>query len=132
MQSYVHNLPKPEQPSAQERTSADTKTVEGLIKDKLSVTDVKICKVLRLGKYKEKARRSLLVVFDDEKTKWTCLRHASRLKDDAVFQKVYLSPDLTPQERRELLMELKRRREEGEKDIMIRHGCIVKKINTDN
>ena len=70
----VHNLPEPEQPSAQERTSADTKTVEGLIKDKLSVTDVKICKVLRLDKYKEKARRSLLVVFDDEKMKWTCLR----------------------------------------------------------
>jgi len=47
-----------------------------------------------------------------------------------VFQKVYLSPDLTPQERkenRELLMELKRRREEGEKDIMIRRGRIVKK-----
>ena len=128
----VHNLPEPEQPSAQERTSADTKTVKGY---KLSVTDVKICKVLRLDKYKEKARRSLLVVFDDEKTKWTCLRRASRLKDDAVFQKVYLSPDLTPQERkenRELLMELKRRREEGEKDIMIRRGRIVKKINTDN
>ena len=125
----VHNLPEPEQPSAQERTSADTKTVEGLIKDKLSVTDVK---VLRL---EEKARRSLLVVFDDEKTKWTCLRCASRLKDDAVFQKVYISPDLTPQERkenRELLMELKRRREEGEKDIMIRRDRIVKKINTDN
>jgi len=29
-------------------------------------------------------------------------------------------------------MELKRRREEGEKDIMIRPGRIVKKINTDN
>jgi len=83
----VHNLPEPEQPSAQERTSANTKTVEGLIKGKLSVTDVKICKVLRLGKCKEKARQSLLVVFDDEKTKSTCLRRASRLKDDAVFQK---------------------------------------------
>ena len=113
----------------------ETKTEEGVIKDKLSVTDVKICKVLRLGKYKEKAQRSLLVVFDDEKTKWTCLRHASKLKDDVVFQKVYLSPDLTPQERkenRELLMELKQCREEGEKDIMIRRGRIVKKINTDN
>ena len=73
--------------------------------------------------------------FDDEKMKWTCLRRASRLKDDAVFQKLYLSPDLTPQERKEnrvLLMELKWRREEGEKDIMIRRGRIVKKINTDN
>jgi len=30
------------------------------------------------------------------------------------------------------IMELKWRREEGEKDIMIRCGCIVKKINTDN
>jgi len=28
-----------------------------------------------------------LVVFDDEKMKWTCLRRVSRLKDDAMFQK---------------------------------------------
>jgi len=87
----VHNLPEPEQPSAQERTSADTKTVKGLIKDKLSVTDVKICKVLRLGKYKEKAPRSLLIVFDDENTKRTCLRHSLDLKMMLCFKKfIYL------------------------------------------
>ena len=44
----VHNLPEPVQSSVQ---SADTKTIEELIKDKLSVSDAKICKVLRLGKH---------------------------------------------------------------------------------
>ena len=40
-----------------------------------------------------------------------------------MLQKVYLSPDLTLQERkenRELFMELEHRREESEKNIMIR------------
>ena len=52
-----------------------------------------------------RAWRSLLVVEDDKMTKWTCLKCASRLK---------------------------RHREEFEKGIMIRHSCIVKKIDTDN
>ena len=45
----------------------------------ISVTDVKIYKMLRLAKYKEKAQHCLLFVF-------------KRLKDDVMFQKVYLSP----------------------------------------
>ena len=44
--------------------------------------------MLRLGN----TRRSLLVVVDDEKTKWTCLRHTSSLKDDALFQKFFYPP----------------------------------------
>jgi len=38
----VYNLPEPVQSYDQERISADTKTVERMIKDKLSVSDVKI------------------------------------------------------------------------------------------
>jgi len=62
--------------------------------------------VLGLGECKEKAWWSLLVVENDEKTKWTCLRGAYTLEDDAMFKKVYLSPDLALQERKEPLMEL--------------------------
>ena len=126
----IHNLPEPELSSAQERVSADTKTVEALLKDKLSISDPKICKVLRLGKHKSDRSRSVLIVFDDEKTKWTCLKHAPRLRNDPAFQRVYLSPDLTVQERKErrkLLTELKNRKEKGEKDIIIRHGRVVKR-----
>ena len=35
-----------------------------------------------------------LVTANDERTKWTCLKRAPRLKIDPAFQKVYLSPDL--------------------------------------
>ena len=52
-----------------EGVSADTITVEGLIKDKLSVSDAKIYKVLRFDKHRENATRSIVVVVDDEHTK---------------------------------------------------------------
>jgi len=37
-----HNLPEPSTSSVQEEIRADTKTTEGIIKDKLSISDVKI------------------------------------------------------------------------------------------
>ena len=49
-----------------EGISADTKR---LIKDKLSVSDAKIYKVLRFGKHRENAPRSIVVVVTDERTK---------------------------------------------------------------
>ena len=42
--------------------------------------------MLRVGN----TMRSLLVAVDDEKTKWTCLRRTSRLKDDALFQSFFI------------------------------------------
>jgi len=56
----VYNLPEPVQFYDQERISADTKTVERMIKDKLSVSDVKISKVIRLGKCRENTPRPVL------------------------------------------------------------------------
>ena len=56
-----------------------------------------------------------------------CLKHAVKLGNDLTF---HLSPDLTLQdrkERRKLLTELKNRKEKGVKDIIIRHGHIVKR-----
>ena len=52
MQSFESYLPEPVQTSI---LCADTKAIEGIIKDKLSVSDTKICKVLRLGKRTENA-----------------------------------------------------------------------------
>ena len=50
-------------------------------------------------------------------------------------KKIYINPDYTPKQReqnKELRAEMKRRMEEGEEDLTIRHGKIVvwKKVNT--
>jgi len=71
-----------------------------------------------------------LVTVNDERSKWACLKYAPRLKNDPIFRKTFLSPDLSLKERianKKLYLELKSRREKGEKNIIIRHGHIVKK-----
>jgi len=67
----VRTLPKSVEYADQERTSTDTSTVERMIKDKLSVSDVKISKTIWLGKCRDNTPRSVLFVFDYEKTKCT-------------------------------------------------------------
>ena len=44
----IHNLPEPKESSNKVRASNDAKTVERMIKEKVSVSDVKISKVIRL------------------------------------------------------------------------------------
>jgi len=75
--------------SVQEGICADTKTTEAIVKDMLSIVDVKICKVIRLGNCRENSSRLLLVTVDGKRSKWACLKHASRLKNDPIFQKVF-------------------------------------------
>jgi len=87
-------------------------------------------KVTRLGKCKENAHGSLLVTMDSEKSKWRCLGQAKILGNDATFKRVHFAFDLTAREResnKRLYLELKGRKEKGEKDLIIKNGRIVKR-----
>jgi len=77
----IHNLPESKQ-------SAD---VENIVHDKLLISDSQVMKVTRIGKHKENAHRSLLVILDSEKSKWSCLRQAPKLRNDTTFKRVYLA-----------------------------------------
>ena len=49
-----------------------------------------------------------------------CLKRAPRLRNDPIYKE--------RKEKKKLVNELKNRKEKGEKDIIIRHGHIVKII----
>ena len=62
------------------------------------------------------------------------MRNTKTLRNSSSYQNVYVSPDLTPKEReinKCIRQELRRRKEAGEPDLIIKRGKIVSKhINT--
>ena len=65
---------------------------------------------------------------ENESQKRQILSKAKTLRNSTEWNRVYISPDLTPKERAEnkkLRDELKRRRNEGEANLIIRKGVIT-------
>ena len=95
--------------------------------------------VFRIGKVPENRdyNRLLCVVFADKEKKWEFLSKSKYLKENVegeqeneYLSEVFIVPDLTRlerEERKKLREELLRRRQEGESDLMIRGGRIIKK-----
>ena len=61
--------------------------------------NVKITKLVRLGKKLDDKIRPLLIGLHSEDNKHTILTNSSRLKSIVEFSDVYISPDLTKVER---------------------------------
>ena len=76
--------------------------------------------------------RLVCVVFNDGNKKAEMLRNARNLKDssDTELKEIFVTPDMTQRQREEYKLlrdELFRRRDNGEQDLVIRRGKIVKK-----
>jgi len=92
--------------------------------------------ITRLGKKKENSIRPLLVTAKDERTKWHIISKGKMLKESEEYKKVYISPDLTQNERKNeaiLKMTLKTRREESAKNDdgrswTIKKGKVIEKV----
>ena len=68
------------------------------------------------------------VQMKNKSSKRTALSNAKDLRNDEVYRNVYLKPDLTYQQRRkeaELRQEVRRRKENGEKNLKIVRGVIT-------
>ena len=86
----------------------------------------------RSGEDSPTRNRLMCVVFSDQKGKDEILRNARHLKDstDEALKDIFITPDLTQKQReqdKQLREELRRRRENGEQDLVIRRGRIVKR-----
>ena len=60
--------------------------------------------------------------------KRSILKQATKLRNNSNWNKVFISPDLTPKEReinKKLREELRNRKQAGEKNMTIRYGKIV-------
>ena len=92
--------------------------------------DVSVQKYFRIGRKEGNKTRHALVSFDTESAKLAVLAKAPKLRFDKKFNKVYISPDMTRFERtkhRKLVVELKRRREQGERNLIIKNWSIVQR-----
>lgn len=103
----------------------------------IGVGPVDIVDVVRLGAKTPNKLRPLRVQFNNIGQRRSVLANAKRLRDVShnTFKKVYVNPDLSQKQRQaqwELRQELARRKEQGETDIIIRKGHIVKKSRKNN
>jgi len=95
--------------------------------------DVSVQRYFRIGREQDNKIRPTLVSFDTESVKLAVLANAPQLRFHKKFNKVYVSPDRTRFERekhRKLVEELKRRREQGERNLIIKNRSIVRRQPT--
>ena len=127
----VHNLKEPDAELSVEGKQEDDKhTFQEMCKETMRL-NTRVEKTFRVGKSTSGRPRLLIVVLEEEATKWEVLRMARNLRDVECYNNIYITPDLTPEEQardKALRQELKRRRAAGEM-VEIRRGRIVIKRN---
>jgi len=136
----IHGIAEPVADTSDERIENDLLQVAAMMEE-LDISDVKVDKVIRLGKRMpdntnedeiSSKPRPLKVVFDNEENKLRVIRNAKnlRLAKDGGWKKVFVHQDLTPRQRQarnKLVQELKARLAQGEKDLTIYRGAVVKR-----
>ena len=123
----IHNLPESTGDTHAVKRKGDEEKFTGMIKEGLKLV-VKCANAFRIGKSVENRPRLLLITLTNVDDKMNILRSAAALRSTTEWDNVYITPDLTWQERekaRTLRQELARRKAAGEKFLQIRHGRIV-------
>ena len=91
---------------------------------------------MRLGKKSEDKIRPLLICLDSQQNAVYITSYASYLRHHEEYNNVYIAPDMTKYQRhkhKQLVDELKRRRSNGENNLVIRNGEIItKRVYTNN
>jgi len=126
----VHNLPESDATKLSDRVAHDISTFESIVAKDLKIEEARVTNAVRLGKVTQGHPRVLLLTMCSEHIKWKILNQATKLCDSSTWKKVYISPDLTAKERevnRKLCDELKRRKEAGEMNLMIKRGKIIER-----
>ena len=128
MNLMIYNLPESDKQTNIERRNNDAAVFCNIIREEFKL-NIKVASTTRLGRFDASRNRPLLVTLEDMETKREILGHAKELRQSESWGNIYISPDLTPTERerdKKLRTELKQRRDDGERDIIIRNGKIVK------
>ena len=125
----VHNLEEPDQEqSTAEKNEKDKMAFQEMCKETMRL-NTKVDRAFRIGRTSGGRPRLLIIVFEEEVTKWEVLRMARNLRNDEKYSNIYVTPDLTPEEQardKALRAELKSCRLAGE-TVEIRRGRIVSK-----
>ena len=126
----LYNVPESQSSDTSVQQTHDTKFISD-IANKIEAGQIDVTRVTRLGKKVNNKNRLMKVQVANLSQKRRLLTNAKKLKQCSVdFQNIYLSPDLSYNERQAnklLRQELSRRKEAGETDLVIYRGSIVKK-----
>ena len=90
-----------------------------------------ITKSIRLGQKQNSKPRSLLFKLSSEALHNKLLSYAPKLRFSSTWYQLYIQPDMTPTEReayRKLQEEIKRRKNLGETNLIIRNGKIIQYV----
>ena len=129
MYLVIHNMEESSGKDARERASKDAEKFKAMIRETMRIV-VHTTKCFRVGRKREGKPRLLIISVDDLDTKHEILRHARDLRSTDEYGNIFITPDLTKSEREQgkrMREELDRRREAGEKDLVIWRGKIIKK-----
>ena len=116
--------------STDERKLNDNTYIKNLVHSEFNLDTIEITKCVRLGKRAEGKIRPVQITLTDRYVRGRILRNAKSLRNSTSYQNVYISPDQTPKEREAsklLRQELRRRKDTGESNLIIRRGKIVSK-----
>ena len=131
MNLVVHNMQESPGENARERAKGDAEKLKVMIQESMRLV-VRTTKCFRVGKKTDDKPRLLIITLDDLDTKHDILRYARGLQNSDDYGNIYITPDLTKAEReqgRKTREELNRRRNAGEKDLVIWRGKIVRKTH---
>jgi len=134
----VHGLSESSASEASEREDDDLGVVDSMMRE-MKCDDVEVTQTVRLGRKPDVSDnantykpRPLKLVLKTEEQKIRVLTAAKnlRLKKDGAWKDVFLHADLTMKERemrRQLVSEMKERKQQGETDLIIVNWKIVKR-----
>jgi FtsZ-binding cell division protein ZapB len=131
----IYRVKESRREQGSEREQDDMQFCQELFKEGIKIENVKIEKVIRLGKVQNDGERErprpILVKLEESKVKWEILKKARELRNAnlEVHRETIIAPDLTPRERerdRELREELMQKRRCGESGWYIRRGELVR------
>ena len=128
----VSNIKESKKETAENRMEEDKNEFLSHVRQELEIEGSEIEEIIRLGKQQETGRPRLMrVKLKSGETKGKIMKQAITLnKKKKPEERIYINNDMTPKERvknKELREEKKRREQDGERDLMIKNGQIVKR-----
>jgi len=135
----VHGVAESDETTADQREAEDIDVIAVMMHE-IDSDDVQVTKIVRLGKKPTAATsndntpkpRPIKLVLQSEEQKINVLKGAKnlRLAKEGGWETVFIHQDLTPKQRearKRLLQEMRERTANGERDLMICNGKIIKR-----
>ena len=129
----VHGVSESQVESPDQRVEEDLTLLAAMFQE-VGTTEVQVESVVRLGKRNDNSShpRPMKVVLNSVEGKVKLLRNAKNLrtKEEGEWSKIFIHQDLTPRQRelrKPLVEELKQRKANGEKDLIIYNGKVIKR-----